>query len=55
LSFELIISSFKFKSKLRKKIIKILEDSNHSNILIFQNRKMLNKWYKEKFQNEMTL
>ncbi len=55
ISWKLVTSSLKFKRKLRKKIVKIIKESNHSDILVFKNRKMLNKWYKAQFQKEITL
>lgn len=55
ISWKLFSSSLKFKRKLRKKIINIIEDTNPSHLLIFKNRKVLNKWYKEVFQEEITL
>lgn len=53
ISFVLIKSAFKFRGKLRKKIISILEECHHPNLLVFKSQKDLNTWYKEKFNESI--
>lgn len=55
ISLELVTFSFKFKRGLRKKIIAILDSSNHPNIMIFKNRKSLNTWYENEFHEKISL
>lgn len=55
LSFVLLKSAFKFHGKLRKKILPILEECHHTNILVFKNRKQLNEWYEKEFHKSIVI
>lgn len=55
ISLPLLKSAFKFHRKLRKNIIPILEECNHSNVLVFKNCKQLNNWYEINFHKSIIL
>lgn len=55
ISWEFFWLIFKWKKTKRKEIIKLLNNIDDNKILIFKNRKTLNRWYEQEFKQKMVI
>jgi len=55
MSLKFIIWVLSWRKNKREKILKVLENVDKDRVLIFKNRKELNKWYYENFNEKMNI